>query len=101
MKGCRAEIPERNGKQTTPKDFLICPITLKKGLIGAKPEPVCRWILDLLNVAYGDVVVDLFPGTGVMGRVALKLTGPELPTAGNLGAGLLQCPAENLKEART
>lgn len=60
--------PEKGGKQTTPKDFILAPITLKKGLVGAKPEKVCRWILDLLNVQEGDEVVDLFPGTGIMGR---------------------------------
>ena len=70
--GYRAAIPERNGKQLTPKDYIECPITLKKGLIGAKPEKVCNWILDLLNFQPGDEVVDLYPGTGVMGRVALQ-----------------------------
>jgi len=74
MGGYRATIPEKNGKQTTPKDFHVAPITLKKGLVGAKPESVCRWILDLLNVQPGDEVVDLFPGTGVMGRVAEEIT---------------------------
>ncbi len=69
MNGHRAIIPEKNGKQTTPKDFIVCPITLKKGLVGAKPEKVCEWILDLLNVQAGDEVVDLFPGTGIMGEV--------------------------------
>lgn len=63
-------VPEKNGKQITPKDFIVAPITLRKGLVGAKPETVCRWILDLLNVREGDEVVDLFPGTGVMGRIA-------------------------------
>lgn len=63
-------VPEKNGKQITPKDFHIAPITLKKGLVGAKPESVCRWILDLLNFSYEDEIVDLFPGTGVMGRIA-------------------------------
>lgn len=72
--GYRAAIPELNGKQLTPKDFIVCPITLKKGLVGAKPEKVCRWILELLNVQPGDEVVDLFPGTGIMGRVALEVT---------------------------
>ncbi len=62
--------PEKGGKQTTPKDFLVAPITLKKGLTGAKPEVFCEWVLDLLNALPGDEVVDLFPGTGVMGRVA-------------------------------
>jgi hypothetical protein len=70
MNGHRAAIPERNGKQLTPKDYIECPITLKKGLVGAKPEKVCRWILDLLNFQPGDELVDMFPGTGVMGRVA-------------------------------
>lgn len=76
--------PEKGGKQTTPKDYyedwtevtgVVSPIALKKGLTGAKPEAVCRWILDLLNVQAGDTVVDLFPGTGVMGRVAAEITG--------------------------
>jgi hypothetical protein len=62
--------PEKNGKQTTPKDFIVEPITLKKGLVGAKPPKVCAWILDLLNVQAGDTVVDLFPGTGAMTEMA-------------------------------
>ena len=61
--------PVLGGEQTTPKDFLAEPISLKKGLTGAKPERFCRWVLDLLNVQPGDEVVDVFPGTGVMDRV--------------------------------
>jgi hypothetical protein len=89
MSGHRAAIPEKNGKQTTPKDFHIAPITLKKGLVGAKPESVCRWILDLLNVQPGDEVVDLFPGTGIMGRVATDVTGSKYinPTRSPLQPG--------------
>lgn len=64
--------PPLNGKQTTPKDFIVEPITLKKGLTGAKPEKVCEWILDLLNVQSGDEVVDLFTGTGIMQIVASR-----------------------------
>jgi hypothetical protein len=70
--------PIKGGTQTTPKDFIVAPITMKKGLTGAKPETVCRWILDLLNVQIGDEGVDLFPGTGVMGRVVA-----DLPTSGD------------------
>lgn len=66
--------PSKGGKQTTPKDFIAESITMKKGLTGAKPEKVCRWILQLLNVQEGDEVVDLFPGTGAMGRVAAIAT---------------------------
>lgn len=61
--------PAKGGRQTTPKDFLAEPITLKKGLTGAKPERFCAWVLDLLNVQDGDELMDLFPGTGVMGRI--------------------------------
>lgn len=59
--------PEKGGRQNTPKDFVIEPITLRKGLIGAKPAKVCAWILDLLNHQPGDICDDLFPGTGSMG----------------------------------
>lgn len=51
------------------RDFLAEPITMKKGLTGAKPERFCRWVLDLLGFKPGDVVDDLFPGTGIMGQV--------------------------------
>lgn len=62
--------PVKGGKQTTPKDFLAESITLKKGLTGAKPEAFCEWVLNLLNAQPGDELVDLYPGTGVMSRVA-------------------------------
>lgn len=51
------------------RDHLSESITLKKGLTGAKPEAFCRWVLTLLGYVDGDSVHDLFPGTGVMGRV--------------------------------
>jgi len=51
------------------RDHLAEPITLRKGLTGAKPERFCRWVLDLLGWMPGDEVDDLFPGTGVFGRV--------------------------------
>lgn len=67
--GFRHDPPAKNGKQTTPKDFIVEPITLKKGLVGAKPEKVCHWILQLLNFQQGDELIDLYPGTGIMGKV--------------------------------
>ena len=48
------------------------PITLKRGLTGAKPEAFCRWVLDLLGYANGDEIDDLFPGTSVMSRIAAQ-----------------------------
>lgn len=73
--------PPKGGKQNTPKDFhetwnqdggLLAPITLRKGLTGAKPSDFCGWVLDLLNVQPGDEVIDLYPGTGIMGEVAAE-----------------------------
>jgi hypothetical protein len=61
--------PAKGGKQTTPKDYLAEPITLRKGLTGAKPTKFCRWVLDLLGYVDGDILDDLFPGTGVMSAV--------------------------------
>lgn len=61
--------PAKGGAQTTPKDFIAESITLKRGLTGAKPEAFCEWVLELLGYQTGDELVDLFPGTGAMGRV--------------------------------
>lgn len=68
--GYRHPPPVKNGTQTTPKDFIVEPITLRKGLTGAKPARVCSWILDLLGFQAGDTLVDLFPGTGAMSAAA-------------------------------
>lgn len=68
--GYKAAIPDKGGKQITPKDFFIAPITMKKGLVGAKPASVCRWILSLLGALPGDELADLFPGTAIMSVVA-------------------------------
>ena len=51
------------------KDFLVENMALRRGLVGAKPERFCRWVLDLLGYLDGDTVDDLFPGTAVMDAV--------------------------------
>lgn len=58
--------PVKGGKQNTPKDFIVEPITLRRGLTGAKPQKFCLWVLDLLNFQPGDTCDDLFPGTRIM-----------------------------------
>lgn len=37
-------------------------------LPGRKPVAFCAWLFDALGMAPGDELVDLFPGTGVIGR---------------------------------
>lgn len=60
----------RRGDRTraTVRDWCSCVITLKKGLTGAKPEEVCRWIIELLGAMPSDEFRDIFPGTGIFGR---------------------------------
>jgi hypothetical protein len=60
---------KRSRTEATVRDWVAESITLKKGLAGAKPPAFCRWVLDFLGVDATDEVVDLFPGTGIMGRV--------------------------------
>jgi hypothetical protein len=61
--------PRRDG-DPVGRDHLSCNITMRRGLTGAKPEAFCRWVLMLLGWQEGDSMFDVFPGTGVMGRVA-------------------------------
>lgn len=51
------------------RDHLAESITMRRGLTGAKPERFCSWVLDLTGWVAGDEITDMFPGTGVMGRV--------------------------------
>lgn len=55
-------------QQATARDHVSCSITLRRGLVGAKPERFCFWLFDLLGAAPGDEFVDLFPGTGGVSR---------------------------------
>jgi hypothetical protein len=59
----------RGRDMPTIRDWLSCNITLRRGLAGAKPAAFAHWICDVLNVQKGDVVVDLFPGTGGCGEI--------------------------------
>ena len=54
--------------EETVRDWCSVPITLRRGLVGAKPEGVCFWIFAMLGLRPGDELVDLFPGTGAVTR---------------------------------
>jgi hypothetical protein len=51
--------------QTVP-DFVAEPITLKRGLTGAKPEAVCLWAFGLIGANIDDELDDIFPGSGAV-----------------------------------
>ena len=54
----------RKGRDVpTVRDWISCPITLKKGLSGAKPDAFWLWLFDVLGARAGDEFVDVFPGT--------------------------------------
>lgn len=63
---------KRTRKQPTIRDWHSANITLKKNMVGAKPESFCEWICDVLNVHPGDELDDLYPGTGIMGYIFTK-----------------------------
>lgn len=63
---------KRTREQLTIRDWVSANITLQKGIIGAKPEPFVYWLLDVLNFHEGDELTDLYPGSGIVGRVTDK-----------------------------
>lgn len=50
------------------RDWIAEPITLKRGLTGAKPEKVCHWAFEFAGAEPDDDLADLFPGTGAVTR---------------------------------
>lgn len=59
------------GRQRAPgiKNFLSAAPARRGGsLPGRKPPAFCGWLFALLGLQPGDELVDLFPGTGIVGR---------------------------------
>jgi len=50
----------------TVRDWVSANITLKKGLVGAKPPEFCFWLFELLGAEPTDDFCDLYPGTGIV-----------------------------------
>lgn len=55
-------------KRLVMRDWIECPITLKRGLGGAKPEKVCHWAFEMVGARPEDELADLFPGTDAVTR---------------------------------
>lgn len=55
-------------KAATIRDFVSESITLRRGLAGAKPDGFCWWLFDLWHAEAADTFVDVFPGSGAVGR---------------------------------
>jgi len=57
---------KRTRTEPTVRDWVSENITLRKGLVGAKPVRFCYWLFDLLGAESNDEFFDLFPGTGIV-----------------------------------
>lgn len=76
---------KRDRYEPTIKDHIIENITLKKGLVGAKPKTFCFWLFNLLGLKSNDIFDDLFPGTGVVTECWKEYQArPKLPVLGQL-----------------
>lgn len=51
---------------TTIRDWLPEPITLRRGLTGAKPAAVCQWLFAVMGCEPADDLDDLYPGSGAV-----------------------------------
>ena len=54
--------------ESTVRDWCAASITLQRGLAGAKPDPFCFWVFQMLGLQADDELVDLFPGSGAVSR---------------------------------
>lgn len=52
--------------QVVMRDWFSHPMTVRRGLVGVKPLPVCRWLFAVAGLERGDELVDLFPGSGAV-----------------------------------
>jgi len=59
---------KRARSDDTIRDFVSTPITLNRGVVGAKPAVFCYWLFELMGMRKGDELVDLFPGSGAVQR---------------------------------
>ncbi len=59
--------PIKNWLSASPEGWTFRPRPAED-VTGSKPKAFCRWIFDCLGAQAGDELVDLFPGSGVVGR---------------------------------
>lgn len=59
---------KRTRYEPTVRDWVSANITLKKGVVGAKPVEFCYWLFQLLGMEPDDEFHDLYPGTGIVSQ---------------------------------
>ena len=54
--------------QPTVRDWVPVNITLRRGLVGVKPDAFSFWLFEVFNMQPDDEFHDLFPGSGAVTR---------------------------------
>lgn len=62
-----------------PDRLIALPARGGGDLIGRKPLAFCAWLFDCLGILPGDTLVDLYPGTGVVGKAWAELSRLGIP----------------------
>lgn len=57
---------KRTREQDTVRDWVSANITLKRGMVGVKPDEFSYWLFEVLNLRPGDKMDDIYPGTGAI-----------------------------------
>jgi len=60
-----ARPPEVTGNMVG-RDWISEPMTMSRGLVGAKPTAVCEWAFAMAGALPEDDLIDLYPGTGAV-----------------------------------
>ncbi len=77
--------PRARGRDIdTVRDWVSVNITLRKGLIGAKPPEFCFWLFNLLGLEPEDEFHDLYPGTGIVTKCYQQWRSQSVMNLGNL-----------------
>lgn len=81
FKPARKAKPHRAGG--VMRDWIAEPITLQRGLVGAKPQAVCWWAFEIVGAEPTDEFHDLYPGSGAVTDAWLAWRGAlRLPLGG-------------------
>jgi hypothetical protein len=70
----------RTREQDTWRDFVSEPIAMRRGFPGAKPDKVCFWLFEGMNLVPDDDFHDLFPGSGAVGEAWARWCSRTAPT---------------------
>jgi len=76
-------VPGRRLRPGKP-DLLVCQPARSGGdLVGRKPLKFCIWLFDVLGLLPGDELLDVFPGTGIVGRTWKEVSRVPEPLGGS------------------